>query len=206
VSDIDTVVMDSLKALDPNRPIREALISDLQCGNDLDLCPLSAQPFVQSASPVHWFNVSLFRGNPSSPFSKAKAAQLTVDLPCEGAGCPLARFFASKGLPSRLAPRVTSLLDLRAITLASRLQKGGCNQGAFGALHSSGRRGEGINTCLALVAQLAGVSRAQVKTVAVFSGAERRRLKLSPKYKSDRLLQQTLRRRCESPHWRQWKP
>ena len=27
VSDIDTVVMDSLKALDPNRPIREADIS-----------------------------------------------------------------------------------------------------------------------------------------------------------------------------------
>ena len=28
MSDIDTVVMDSLKALDPNRPIREADISE----------------------------------------------------------------------------------------------------------------------------------------------------------------------------------
>ena len=30
MSDIDTVVMDSLKALDPNRPIREADIAPFQ--------------------------------------------------------------------------------------------------------------------------------------------------------------------------------
>ena len=32
MSDIDTIVMDSLKALDPNRPIREADIKPLPLG------------------------------------------------------------------------------------------------------------------------------------------------------------------------------
>ena len=34
MSDIDTVVMDSLKALDPNRPIREADIGGLSATSD----------------------------------------------------------------------------------------------------------------------------------------------------------------------------
>jgi hypothetical protein len=34
VSDIDTVVVDSLKALDPNRPIREADIAPLNSRNE----------------------------------------------------------------------------------------------------------------------------------------------------------------------------
>ena len=36
VSDIDTVVMDSLKALDPQRPIREADLGSLQAAADDD--------------------------------------------------------------------------------------------------------------------------------------------------------------------------
>ena len=36
MSDIDTVVMDSLKVLDPNRPIREADIDCVLHGNGFD--------------------------------------------------------------------------------------------------------------------------------------------------------------------------
>jgi hypothetical protein len=35
VSDIDTVVVDSLKVLDPERPIREATLA-VHCGNGFD--------------------------------------------------------------------------------------------------------------------------------------------------------------------------
>ena len=45
MSDIDTVVMDSLKALDPNRPIREADIMQLStlCCAQLLMCGSSCK-------------------------------------------------------------------------------------------------------------------------------------------------------------------
>ena len=56
MSDIDTVPVDRLKALDPNRPIREADINDLSAnvrfGSKADMC--SAQADVRFSNRPVW--------------------------------------------------------------------------------------------------------------------------------------------------------
>jgi hypothetical protein len=47
VSDIDTVTVDSLKALDPNRPIREADIREMICGKQKDRLAAVSSKFNQ---------------------------------------------------------------------------------------------------------------------------------------------------------------
>ena len=53
VSDIDTVLVDSLKALDPKRPIREADISRPQhrCPRSLRISPAHSSPAAHAAAP-----------------------------------------------------------------------------------------------------------------------------------------------------------
>jgi hypothetical protein len=62
VSDIDTVVVDSLKTLDPKRPIREGDIAGLV---RIDRLPPLAAFFIPSACDTEWGGVARMMAVPS---------------------------------------------------------------------------------------------------------------------------------------------